>query len=197
MFYRRLLVGVGKGRWAVIAAPLPEWSDRSRLTPTPLMERWRTQGRQENDNLFSAQPHTVNVKLEAFSKTHQTGGKVSNMFINNCQEEARISIWRPPQLCSNYWFKEARDAKIMSSPGKLFLKWNDFQETVFSAFRGLHNDKNLNALQWYINLRRIAGASPTGGFGLGFDRLIQFILGINNIRDAMPFPRTPHKCRLW
>ena len=60
----------------------------------------------------------------------------------------------------------------------------------------LHNDKNLNSLQWYINLRRIAGASPTGGFGLGFDRLIQFILGINNIRDAMPFPRTPHKCRL-
>ena len=46
-------------------------------------------------------------------------------------------------MCSNYWFIEARDAKIMSSSGKLFLKWNDFQETVFSAFRGLHNDQNL------------------------------------------------------
>lgn len=61
---------------------------------------------------------------------------------------------------------------------------------------GLYNDKNLEAMQWYLNLRRIGGASPTGGFGLGFDRLIQLMLGINNIRDTMPFPRTPHKCRL-
>lgn len=58
------------------------------------------------------------------------------------------------------------------------------------------NNKLCHALQWYLDLRRIGGASPTGGFGMGFDRLIQFILGINNIRDAMPFPRTPHKCRL-
>ena len=61
---------------------------------------------------------------------------------------------------------------------------------------GLYNDKNVNAMKWYLNLRQIGGAAPTGGFGLGFDRLIQFILGINNIRDTMPFPRTPHKCRL-
>ena len=58
------------------------------------------------------------------------------------------------------------------------------------------NDKLLDALKWYLDLRSVGGASPTGGFGVGFDRLIQFILGINNIRDAMPFPRTPHKCRL-
>ena len=60
----------------------------------------------------------------------------------------------------------------------------------------LYNDKNVKAMEWYLNLRRIGGASPTGGFGLGFERLIQFILGINNIRDTIPFPRTPHKCRL-
>ena len=62
---------------------------------------------------------------------------------------------------------------------------------------GISADSKLSpTLKWYLNLRRIGGASPMGGFGMGFDRLIQFILGINNIRDAMPFPRTPHKCRL-
>ena len=58
------------------------------------------------------------------------------------------------------------------------------------------DNKLFHTLQWYLNLRRIGGAAPMGGFGMGFDRLVQFILGINNIRDAMPFPRTPHKCRL-
>ena len=58
------------------------------------------------------------------------------------------------------------------------------------------NNKLINTLEWYLKLRSDGGSAPTGGFGLGFDRLIQFILGINNIRDVMPFPRTPHKCRL-
>ena len=58
------------------------------------------------------------------------------------------------------------------------------------------NDKLQDAMQWYLDLRSVGGAAPSGGFGVGFDRLIQFILGINNIRDTMPFPRTPHKCRL-
>ncbi len=51
------------------------------------------------------------------------------------------------------------------------------------------------ALEWYVNLRR-SGSSPTGGFGLGFDRLVQFLLGVENIRDAVPFARTTRQCLL-
>jgi len=50
-------------------------------------------------------------------------------------------------------------------------------------------------LDWYLDLRRF-GAAPTGGFGLGFDRLIQFLLHVKNIRDSVPFARAPHLCRL-
>ena len=50
-------------------------------------------------------------------------------------------------------------------------------------------------LQWYLDLRS-SGAAPMGGFGLGFERLIQFLLKVNNIRDTLPFPRTPHSCKL-
>jgi asparaginyl-tRNA synthetase len=43
---------------------------------------------------------------------------------------------------------------------------------------------------WYLDLRRF-GSVPHAGFGLGFERLVQFMTGMANIRDVMPFPRTP------
>lgn len=44
--------------------------------------------------------------------------------------------------------------------------------------------------QWYRDLRRY-GSVPHAGFGLGFERLISYVTGINNVRDVIPFPRTP------
>jgi asparaginyl-tRNA synthetase len=44
--------------------------------------------------------------------------------------------------------------------------------------------------QWYLDLRRF-GTVPHAGFGLGFERLVQFITSMTNIRDVIPFPRTP------
>jgi asparaginyl-tRNA synthetase len=43
---------------------------------------------------------------------------------------------------------------------------------------------------WYLELRKF-GSVPHAGFGLGFERLIQFVTGLTNIRDVIPFPRTP------
>lgn len=43
---------------------------------------------------------------------------------------------------------------------------------------------------WYLDLRRY-GSTPHAGFGLGFERLLMFLTGVSNIRDAIPFPRTP------
>lgn len=49
---------------------------------------------------------------------------------------------------------------------------------------------NPNDYWWYLDLRRY-GTVPHAGFGLGFERLIQFMTGMTNIRDVIPFPRTP------
>ncbi|XP_010258932.1 PREDICTED: asparagine--tRNA ligase, chloroplastic/mitochondrial isoform X2 [Nelumbo nucifera] len=49
---------------------------------------------------------------------------------------------------------------------------------------------NKETYWWYLDLRRF-GSVPHAGFGLGFERLVQFVTGIENIRDAIPFPRTP------
>ncbi len=45
-------------------------------------------------------------------------------------------------------------------------------------------------LGWYLDTRKF-GTAPHSGFGLGFERFLQFLTGINNIRDVIPFPRTP------
>ena len=47
-----------------------------------------------------------------------------------------------------------------------------------------------DTLWWYRDLRRY-GAVPHAGFGLGFERLVAYIMGIENVRDVIPFPRTP------
>ena len=54
------------------------------------------------------------------------------------------------------------------------------------------NERNIpmKDMWWYLDTRRF-GSCPHGGFGLGFERLILFITGMQNIRDVIPFPRTP------
>lgn len=48
-------------------------------------------------------------------------------------------------------------------------------------------------LDWYLDTRRF-GSNPHAGFGLGFERLVLFVTGMTNIRDVIPFPRTPKNC---
>ncbi len=48
----------------------------------------------------------------------------------------------------------------------------------------------IDEMYWYLDTRRY-GAVPHAGFGLGFERIVQFVTGMTNIRDVIPFPRTP------
>ena len=50
-------------------------------------------------------------------------------------------------------------------------------------------------LWWYLDLRKFGGA-PHAGFGLGFERLLMFATGIDNVRDAIAMPRVPGSCRM-
>ena len=51
----------------------------------------------------------------------------------------------------------------------------------------------IKGMEWYLDLRKYGGAYHSG-FGLGFERLIMYATGIENIRDSIPFPRTPNNC---
>ncbi|ENY69374.1 Asparaginyl-tRNA-synthetase [Metamycoplasma auris 15026] len=53
----------------------------------------------------------------------------------------------------------------------------------------------IKPLQWYLDLRRF-GYAPSSGFGIGFERLIMYVTGISNIRDAIPFPRVAGQIKM-
>ena len=44
-------------------------------------------------------------------------------------------------------------------------------------------------MKWYLDLRKF-GDAGSAGFGIGFERLVMYVTGVENIRDAIPFPRT-------
>lgn len=54
-------------------------------------------------------------------------------------------------------------------------------------------DVNKDTVDWYCNLRKFGGCYHSG-FGMGFERLIIYLTGVDNIRDVIPFPRTPKSC---
>lgn len=56
-------------------------------------------------------------------------------------------------------------------------------------------DCNNGYLDWYYDLRRF-GSVPHAGWGMGFERLVLFATGLDNIRDAIPMPRVPDSCRM-
>ena len=54
-------------------------------------------------------------------------------------------------------------------------------------------DMDMSELDWYINLRKFGGCVHSG-FGMGFERLLIYLTGVENIRDVIPYPRTPGNC---
>ena len=66
------------------------------------------------------------------------------------------------------------------------------REDRFDVLKARMEEKGIDpeAYGWYLDLRRF-GSVPHAGFGLGFERFVQFVTGMANIRDVIPFPRTP------
>lgn len=58
----------------------------------------------------------------------------------------------------------------------------------------IENDLDVSHYDWYLDLRKY-GSTPHGGFGVGFERLVQFITGMENIRDVSAFPRSAGSCQ--
>ncbi|SCQ17708.1 asparagine--tRNA ligase [Tannerella forsythia] len=102
-----------------------------------------------------------------------------------------------PKEIKAFYMKQNEDGKTVRAMDVLFPK---IGEIIGGSEREADYDKLLQRIEelhipmkdmwWYLDTRKF-GTCPHAGFGLGFERLLLFVTGMSNIRDVMPFPRTP------
>ncbi len=102
-----------------------------------------------------------------------------------------------PKEIKAFYMKQNADGKTIQGTDVLFPQ---IGEIIGGSVREESYDKLMNRIQelnipmkdmwWYLDTRRY-GSCPHAGFGLGFERLLLFVTGMSNIRDVIPFPRTP------
>ena len=103
-----------------------------------------------------------------------------------------------PKEIKAFYMKQNEDGKTVRAMDVLFPQ---IGEIIGGSEREENYDKLLTRIEelnipmkdmwWYLDTRRF-GTVPHSGFGLGFERLILFVTGMTNIRDVIPFPRTPN-----
>ena len=103
-----------------------------------------------------------------------------------------------PKEIKSFYMKQNEDGKTVRAMDVLFPK---IGEIIGGSEREADYDKLKTRaaemgvpekdIWWYLNTRRW-GSAPHSGFGLGFERLLLFVTGMSNIRDVIPFPRTPN-----
>lgn len=105
-----------------------------------------------------------------------------------------------PKEIKSFYMRQNDDGKTVAAMDILFP---GIGEIIGGSQREERLDKLENRMSeigipskelwWYLDTRRF-GACPHAGFGLGFERLVLFVTGMTNIRDVIPFPRTPGNC---
>lgn len=105
-----------------------------------------------------------------------------------------------PMDIKAFYMKQNPDGKTVAAadllaPGIGEIIGGSQREEDLEKLEKRMNDLGLNKEDywWYLDLRRF-GSVTHSGFGLGFERLIMYITGMQNIRDVIPFPRTPKTC---
>ena len=105
-----------------------------------------------------------------------------------------------PKEIKAFYMKQNPDGKTVAAadllvPGIGELIGGSQREEDIEKLRARMKELNLNEEDywWYLDLRRF-GSSKHAGFGLGFERMMMYLTGMQNIRDVIPFPRTPKNC---
>lgn len=105
-----------------------------------------------------------------------------------------------PKDIKAFYMKQNPDGKTVAAsdllvPGIGELIGGSQREEDITKLKNRMNELGLNEKDywWYLDLRRY-GSVPHSGFGLGFERMMMYVTGMQNIRDVIPYPRTPKNC---
>ncbi|MEM0940302.1 MAG: asparagine--tRNA ligase [Bacteroidota bacterium] len=111
-----------------------------------------------------------------------------------------VTLYDYPRDIKAFYMRQNDDGKTVAAMDVLFpgigeivggSQREERLEKLENRLQEMHLPKE--ELDWYLDTRRF-GTVPHAGYGLGFERMIQFITGMGNIRDVIPFPRTPGNC---
>ena len=111
-----------------------------------------------------------------------------------------VTVTDYPRDCKAFYMKQNEDGKTVRAMDVLVP---GVGEIIGGSQREEDLDKLVHRMEemgmeqeplwWYLDLRRF-GTAPHSGFGLGFERALRYVTGMKNIRDVIPFPRTPKNC---
>lgn len=109
-----------------------------------------------------------------------------------------IKNW--PKDIKAFYMKQNSDGETVAAvdlevPGAGELMGGSQREESYEKLYSRMKELNISTdeMDWYLNLRRFGGCKHSG-FGMGFERLLIYLTGVDNIRDVIPYPRTPGNC---
>ncbi|MCU0360563.1 MAG: asparagine--tRNA ligase [Bacteroidia bacterium] len=111
-----------------------------------------------------------------------------------------VILYNYPKEIKAFYMRQNEDGKTVAAMDILFpgigeIVGGSQREERLDLLETRMKEMGIHAedLNWYLDTRRF-GSCPHAGFGLGFERLVLFVTGMTNIRDVIPFPRTPKNC---
>jgi asparaginyl-tRNA synthetase len=111
--------------------------------------------------------------------------------------KAPVIVTDYPKGIKAFYMKQNPDGKTVAAMDVLAPRIGEIiggsqREDRLDLLQGRMREMSLplDDMQWYLDLRRY-GSCPHAGFGLGFERLVQYVSGMGNIRDVIPCPRAP------
>lgn len=111
-----------------------------------------------------------------------------------------VTVYDYPEAIKPFYMRRNDDGKTVAAmdvlvPGIGEIVGGSQREERLEALRKTMSKEGLSeeVYGWYLDLRRF-GTVPHAGFGLGFERMLMMVTGVQNIRDVIPYPRTPGVC---
>ncbi len=108
-----------------------------------------------------------------------------------------VMVYNYPKEIKSFYMKQNDDGKTVKAvdvlvPGIGEIIGGSEREENYDKLMAACRERNMDMSNygWYLDLRRF-GTVPHSGFGLGFERLIRYVTGMENIRDVIPYPRAP------
>lgn len=140
------------------------------------------------------------VKFENEPREGEDLATEHEKYLTEVYYKAPVFITDWPKDIKAFYMRLNEDKKTVAAvdllvPGAGELMGGSQREERLSYLTSRMDELNMKTegLEWYLNLRKYGGCVHSG-FGMGFERLLIYLTGVENIRDVLPFPRTPGNC---